>query len=579
MKLFRGGIVFAALAIVSTFASAQTTTTYTGGKTGVFEDGSNYDMGAPGPASGTTTVVFSPPSGTTYTITQTETPDVIKGLTIDGGGTVQFNSNGNDLEVIGSTPTATSKGDVLVDGGSTFNYAGGTFTLDDGFFLVGDASGSGTVNLQSGTLDYDVQTTQNATQITVGYGGTGTFNQSTGTTVTTGQELNVGYNGGTGTYNLNGTSILQTGSALVGAPYQYIIAVGGDISSTITGTQGFLNINDSSTVDINNSSVLAVGTVFSLIGSGTTVASVHSSGTVNQDGAGSHVNIEAGGLLDVGDYTGATGTYNLSAGTLEVFDNGFAVIGFDDGAAGAFYQTGGTFISDPTAGVFIGYQGDGIYNLKGGTATFGGGFQVGGQATGSGILNQVAGILTSTDTAFIGGATGTSTGTYNLSGGTATFNGGLDVGATGTVNQSGGTMIIPTGQTLNLSTVGATYNLDGGVLDAAAGTLMGTTGEGTLNFGGGTLQPPTGGTLTDALDGTLTGQSTLDGTNAGITLTGPPHRHRRLHHRRRKPRHHQRGHDHGLHRRDDHQRRRPRPEFTRRDRPVRQPDLGRLRHA
>ncbi|HEV3271447.1 MAG TPA: autotransporter domain-containing protein [Candidatus Methylacidiphilales bacterium] len=110
-------------------------------------------------------------------------------------------------------------------------------------------------------------------------------------------------------------------------------------------------------------------------------------------------------------------------------------------------------------------------------------------------------------------------GTFNMEGGTATFNSGIVVGATGTVSQTGGTFTITTGQTLDLSAVGASYTLGGtGILQVAHGSLAGTTGEGTLNFGGGTLQMTSAGTFTDGLDGTLTGTSTIDAvTTPGVT--------------------------------------------------------------
>ncbi len=70
-------------------------------------------------------------------------------------------------------------------------------------------------------------------------------------------------------------------------------------------------------------------------------------------------------------------------------------------------------------------------------------------------------------------------------------------------------MTIPLGQTLDLSTAGASYNLNGGTLQVGNGDLVGSTGQGKLNFNGGILQASSD--LTDALDSvsTSTGTSTL----------------------------------------------------------------------
>ena len=74
------------------------------------------------------------------------------------------------------------------------------------------------------------------------------------------------------------------------------------------------------------------------------------------------------------------------------------------------------------------------------------------------------------------------------------------------------------GQTIDLSSVGSQYNLNGGILQVGSTTLVGTSGQGTLNFGGGTLQVTTPGAFTNALDGVLTGTSTIDAaTMPGVT--------------------------------------------------------------
>jgi uncharacterized protein YhjY with autotransporter beta-barrel domain len=524
MKLFRGGICLLAIALIELHAVGQTTT-YTGPDSSDFETGSNYSNGAPDAGQGP---VFLPNS-TTIDITQTK-DDTIPSLEVTGPGTINFDAGGHTLEITGATPASGTNNIGIED--ATFNYSGGSLIFDDGIF---DVSNGGTFNLQSGTLNYDQQTTADATQISVGNGSSGTFNQSAGTTVTTGNDLFIGEFGGTGVYTISSGASLSTGSMLGTAPFTYFIVVGADNSSATT-SNGTLNIQG--TLNLNPGGVLDLGAAVSLIGSAAgPPETVSSTETVVQSGNSSLVNIEGGAAALIGDAAGTNATYDLSSGTLHVFDNAALVVA--DGTSpnnsaadeattvGVFNQSGGTLTADTGSTIVIGLNGQGTYNLYGtGVANFASGFEVGGDSNsdslGSGALNQFGGTLTSTAESFIGGATGTATGTYGLSNGTATFNGGLDVGATGTVNQDGGTLTVASGKEIDLSATGSSYNLDGGTLVVGTtGINDGTTGGGTLNLGGGTLQPSTGsGTVVDALDGTVTGNSTLDTTNAGITLTG-----------------------------------------------------------
>ena len=117
------------------------------------------------------------------------------------------------------------------------------------------------------------------------------------------------------------------------------------------------------------------------------------------------------------------------------------------------------------------------------------------------------------------GATGS--GTYNLSNGIADFDSGLEIGEIGSVNQTGGALTVAAGGTIDLSTAGGSYNLKGGSLTVGTDSLIGSAHEGHFNFGGGTLD--TTGDLTDALDGTLSGNSTIHAAGTLIlsgTVTG-----------------------------------------------------------
>ncbi|MCE0523166.1 MAG: autotransporter domain-containing protein [Methylacidiphilales bacterium] len=356
----------------------------------------------------------------------------------------------------------------------------------------------------------------------------GTVVQNTGSTVTTGGTFTIGLDGGTGNYTVNTGATLDIGTTTTPLSSTYLTVVGSG-----TGSAGTLNISGGTMNAMNPGTDFQIGA-----GGGT--------GTVNQSGT-STVNLGQSGTpntIEIGT-AGGTGTYNLMSGALTITDEVVSV-GTDSGSTGTLAQTGGTLSVDSTSTFTVGGAGTGTYSLSSTnsasstpnastTADFASGITIGGQtAGGSGTVMQTGGTLTAEGLVTIGGATGTGTGLYSLSGAStdsdpvsAIFNAGVFVDATGSVNQTGGILLIPSGQTLDLSTVGSSYTLGGsGILQIADGALVGTSGEGTLNFAGGTLQiiGTTAGFYTDPLDGTMTGTSTIDAATlpgiSNVTLSG-----------------------------------------------------------
>jgi autotransporter-associated beta strand protein len=515
MKLFLRSITFF-IAINVSLASGQTTWKGAGNNSinEAFENSSNWSNGVP---IGTTDATVD----TSVTINQTSANQSAQTFTFQSGGTINFNlASGSILTVTGVTPALLSPISAII-GSTTLNFSGGHLIMNDGVFNVGDTGGTGTLNLLSGTLNYDVQTAPDATQISVGNNGTGTVTQSGTSAVTTGEALFIGSNGGTGNYTMTGASSLQTGTKLS----QYFIAVGADQDATTTGTNGTLTISGNATLTLNAGAQLQLGTAETGLPTPsnptpTPPASVHATGVVTQNGAGTVVNVNGTALnpavIFVGTVTGGTGTYNLQAGNLNIGSHGFLSVGNDSGTTGIVNQSGGTLTGQAGSRIAIGESGLGTYDLSGGTANFIGGF-VAGDLTGSqGIVNQAGGALTAGNVVTLGNS---GNGVYNLSGGTATFNNTLFVSATGAVNQTGGTLTITPGQTLDLTTAGSVYNLNGGTLQT--GTIKGSgSAAGRLNFGGGALQAIGAALLTDSLNGTVSNTSTLDTTNHNIFLNG-----------------------------------------------------------
>ena len=526
MKLFPANFLVFLSLIFASLASAQTT--WTGDADGTtFQSPGNWSAGVP-----TATVGAIIPIDADIALSANASA---LSLTINESNTVTLTVGAtNTLTIAGQVPIAADLGDILIDTGSTFAFSGGNLNLTNGIATVGDGTGIGIMNITGGKFDYDFQTTPDATQVNVGNGGTGTITQSNSSDVVTGNELSIGENGGTGTYNLTDTSILQTGTSQTSG--NYFIAIGSNIAAaqTTAGTVGTLNISGSATLSVGATGQLQLGTASEELGTtGIAAGVVGGTGIITQDGAGSNVNLLNGSATFIGTYNGGIGTYNLISGTITMSGGSTMAFGEDAGTTGTLAQSGGTFNAGALTGIFIGIDGAGTYDLSGGTATLLNGFTVGGltgTAGGSGVVNQTGGVLitgdgVATSGVVVGGAAGTATGIYDLSGGTSTMNGGLTVSANGTVTQSGGTMTITLGQTLKLLQAGGAYNLTSGILQAGNnGTngLVGTTGEGTLNFRGGTLQVLTGSTavLTDNLDGTVINTSTLDTTQGGITLGG-----------------------------------------------------------
>ena len=484
MKLFPG-VIFFFLGFIAS-VSGQVTY-YIGNPSGAYEDDTQWSNGHPTASkvgivltgatfqSNSTSGVFLASSVNTYTITLTSPQQYAQALEFRGqasaptgtgagagNGTINFQFGPSSILTISGTDGGTGLG-LYVSNGATLNYSGGTIQVTQGNISVGDST-TGTGITYGGTFVPDTGTgTMNITSgaldysdgLYVGTGSTsvGAVNQSGASTVQ-GDFLYVGTDGGTGTYTIAGTSALTENTEII-------------------------------------------------LGSGT-----GSVGTLTQTGGS--ISEPANTFFEIG--AGGTGTYNLAGGSANVYD---VLVG--ESGTGTINQTGGNLIASNE--MIVGNTGNGTYNLSGGSATLG--ELILGSAGGtSGTLNQSAStMLLVTGTATIGGS---GTGLYNISGGGATFDAGLAIGTStagsrGTVTQSGGTVTIPTGEMIDLTHPGNSYNLNGGLLSIGAGGLAGVAGDGTFNFGGGTLDASA--SLTDALNGTLSGNSVIESPGI-VTLTG-----------------------------------------------------------
>lgn len=252
----------------------------------------------------------------------------------------------------------------------------------------------------------------------------------------------------------------------------------------------------------------------------------NSTGTLTQGGFTNTVNNN----LKLGQNAGASGTYNLSGGTLSVGGNEY--VGYSD--TGSFTQTGGTHTVTGILMLAAKDGSTGTYNLSGGSLSVGA-YEAAGYS-GTGTFTQSGGSHT-VAALYLGTAAGAS-GTYNLSGGSLSVGGNEYVGifGSGAFNQTGGTHTVSgdlylaansgssgtyslSGGSLSAGTInlnsGGTFTQSGGILSISSDS---DPGGGTLNINGGTLQA-SGGPHILGNDLKVGGDFALGGTN-NFTLSG-----------------------------------------------------------
>jgi hypothetical protein len=439
-------------------------------------------------------------SGGTLTATNIDLKGVLTVINVGGtftqsGGSLNFNNfyqyggsaNFQDL-YIGKNP-----GDSI-----TFIQSGGTNTVSNGLRLGANSGTSGTYEL-SGTGNLT------ATFENIGAYGTGTFTQTGGTNSVTNTLFLGYYSGGSGTYELRGGRGFNEESYLSAGDSEII---------GYSGTGTFKQIGGGNTV--TNNLVLGYysgssGT-YELSGTrqGGGISAMneyigfYGTGTFKQGGGG---NIISNGLR-LGTYSGSSGTYELSGdartrdGTLWA---AFETIG--GYGTGTFKQTGG-LNSVTTGSLSLGYYsgGSGTYELSGGSLWVGYSEAIG--YSGTGTFKQTGGGNTITSYLVLGYQAGGS-GTYELSGtGNLSTLTSEIIGyyGTGTFNQSGGTNTVT--NTLYIAAnpgSSGTYNLAGGTLNA--GNIVNND---KFNYSGGNLNANITNNANFKLSGT--GERVVNGT-------------------------------------------------------------------
>jgi hypothetical protein len=429
------------------------------------------------------------------------------------GSTGTYNLNGGTLNTnAGGTNTALLVGDGetgIQTTSGTFNQSGGTFNLT-GVGIVGRRGGDGFYNLSAGDLIVNGGSTGlvlgDGLDATNAPGTSGTFTQ-TGGTVTTTAAL-IGRRNGEGFYKISAGSLNSSGDVRVP-----------DLGSTTAGlgtAQG--------TLEVSGAASVTVGTNLN-IGLGSTTVASSVVGTLKQTGGSIVLSGTGATVIAIGNGIGASGTANLSGGTLSQ-TAGSATANLDIGrnSSSGIVNISGTHI-------FTGRQvtlnstnvaATRQLNISGGTVdvdtlTFG---TVASQATrlldiSGGTVN--IGALTTGQAAAGGQAL-----TY-IHGGTVTLENTVEY-FTGSVFRLGSiNLAVPANTTYGNATVdvlaGSTLTQNGSFGTGAASRTLTKTGLGTMTIAGTQSYAATAAAIINA--GTMNYNAAAAGTNLTVTVSSP----------------------------------------------------------
>ncbi len=434
---------------------------YTSGGTGTYN------------LSGTGLLISTPPESIGYygngSFTQSGgTNSAAGGLVLAqyGGSTGIYNLNGGLLRLSGL-----SRG----SGNGTFNFGGGTLGAIapwSSSLSINLSSASGTAAIDTG--GGDIVLSGNLT------GGGGLAKIGSGSLTLTGVN---NYGGDTiidgGTVQIPSGSLASPNAYVGNSRLGYLAQSGGTVA--LAGASGVLYLGYvSSAAGSYSLSGGLLSTSYEYVG-------LYGTGAFTQTG-GRHL---APNGMYLGSAAGGYGSYNLSEGSLS--DGNYGIIGY--GGTGSFMQSGGVFSLYAAAGdhalILGGNSGaSGSYNLSGGSLSSPS-ESIGG--LGVGTFTQSGGTNTVYNPHydyFTLGYSPSSSGAYSLSGSgllTVTPPEAIGFMGSGTFTQTGGTNSASGG--LVLAQYGGstgTYNLNGGLLRVSS--LSGGGGSASFNFGNGTLQ-------------------------------------------------------------------------------------------
>lgn len=354
----------------------------------------------------------------------------------------------------GTLTSSSNAADLYIGENDYEEYSQSVGTVDVTNLMLGiNNNGNGVYNLSGGNL--------NELNSVVGVYGTGTINQNGGLHSNTGT-LKLGLKqGSTGNYTLSGTGELSVWREVIGDEGVGVFTQNGGSNSVVRLELG---VNGHGTYTLNEGTLSAA---LVNLGSEYNHSTPSGSGHFIQNG-GIHTITDR---LNISVGHGSEATYTLTAGTL---NSNNVTIGYYD--SGAFNQSGGEHIitTDLRMGIArsvtregIVNQGEGVYNLNGGSLAVNGSIQ---------------------------NLRGTGNSTINIDGGTLNANDiNVDNLNLGSTSGSTGNHVLTTGQTINATEIvigsegaGVFTQVDG-TNTASNITLASQGGDGTYNLQGGTL--------------------------------------------------------------------------------------------
>ena len=376
-----------------------------------------------------------------------------------------------------SASTAAYFGDL---GTGTFQQSGGTVSIQNEFSVGRAVNGDGTYEMSAGDLNI-------SGTAYIGRSGDGIFNLSNGNVTVNGGHFRIAENS-------NSTGLLtMTGGALT-ISNSRDLHVGPNGPGTVVQSGGIVQVSNnvllglastgSGNYSMSNNSVLNV--------TGSLAVGEFGQGTFQQtDG-----NVTLGENLTVASHAGSSGTYTCQTGGS--ISLGVGQIGGNVGASGTYDISGGTLSSSVLFTVAT--RGEGVMNVSGTAEVTTFDYSVGHQTEGIGLVTQSAGTVSVANELAVGRF---GQGEYRMSGGLLTVSNDLSVakhtGSSGNFIQTGGRVVVGHDLRFPLDATIGTYHLEAGELDVSAGTVQAGLNPSSFNFTGGTLHVGT-------FDGDLTNQ-------------------------------------------------------------------------
>jgi hypothetical protein len=261
------------------------------------------------------------------------------GLFVGGYNGISATPGRGALTQSAGTTTVASGTDLVIGDGASST---GTYTLSGGALIANQSeyvgmSGNGTFTQSAGTNTINASTLFLGLFIGAGSGSTGTYNLNNAATLTVNNSVFIGRNGGSGSFNQTGGTTM-----IVGANDNLYVGFNGGGNGTYTLSGGSLQCGFIESV------------------------SNGANGTLNQTG-GTNTTVS----LQILPVPGTTGTYTLSGGSATI--NGNAYLGYSGGGAAVLTVSGtGVLTISPFYPLTVTNTPGTSLNLSGGTINVGG---------------------------------------------------------------------------------------------------------------------------------------------------------------------------------------------------------------